>query len=689
MACLGVYGCSESSSPENRGDSCIGSDCDACAEGNCDQKEEGCDNADLSSSNEHCGACHNACGINAECVNAVCVCMAGYYNCDNDKICESRSECQSSGGDSTCVGVDCGGEDGNDDKESEACNGVDLMTSQENCGECNHSCGKYGVCVDGSCSCPEGYSDCDSNGTCETVGECECHLGETKECYSGPEGTKDVGECHAGHLDCIVSEKYGAYFDFYCTDEVVPRYSYVCDASRPELDLDCNGIPETQQDEDGDGFTICKDGEIYDCCDNTYMCSTMPERSLALINPGKKDCYGNNIDDNCNGEIDEDPTLLCSSGSTTTDSCTIKNRTCGDNLDLSSWSADVSKRTNAALSLIKAMDVCMDVNSADKLGDDGGLIEYNLHKSGYESKSVNMLQASVSSGMRNTSQQVLIPPRAGSNMVILSSGYARDAYDINANRSDQLYDSSYGNDCSQNNKIPEVFSAIHKNLTTNEKCSSTTKTVCDSAVLHLKLKAPVTAKGFSFDFRFFSREYPFYVCTAFNDIFLTILTDEDGKALVDVDGDGDLSDEDGNISFDKQNNLVSVNNAFFTTCAAPTCGDTNAMQLSSYSQQCPANYDKCTNNHCGTCEDGADELFAYYPTPYTGSGDGTDNRGGGTAWLTTKAPITGGQVFNLDFYIWDTGDARFDSSVILDNFQWLCEETTVGTDFAGAIEVVN
>ena len=62
------------------------------------------------------------------------------------------------------------------------------------------------------------------------------------------------------------------------------------------------------------------------------------------------------------------------------------------------------------------------------------------------------------------------------------------------------------------------------------------------------------------------------------------------------------------------------------------------------------------------------------------------NRGGGTAWLTTKAPIQGGQIFNLDFYIWDTGDDAYDSSVILDNFQWLCSTTVNDTGFAPPID---
>ena len=87
---------------------------------------------------------------------------------------------------------------------------------------------------------------------------------------------------------------------------------------------------------------------------------------------------------------------------------------------------------------------------------------------------------------------------------------------------------------------------------------------------------------------------------------------------------------------------------------------------------------------CGgkMCTDGAEVVSAYYPNPYIGGTDLKEKRGGGTAWLTTKAPVKPGEVFNLDFYIWDTGDQRFDSTVILDNFQWRCTETTVETAFA-------
>lgn len=34
-------------------------------------------------------------------------------------------------------------------------------------------------------------------------------------------------------------------------------------------------------------------------------------------------------------------------------------------------------------------------------------------------------------------------------------------------------------------------------------------------------------------------------------------------------------------------------------------------------------------------------------------------------------PIEGGEELEIRFAIWDTGDVAYDSTVILDNFQWL------------------
>jgi hypothetical protein len=51
--------------------------------------------------------------------------------------------------------------------------------------------------------------------------------------------------------------------------------------------------------------------------------------------------------------------------------------------------------------------------------------------------------------------------------------------------------------------------------------------------------------------------------------------------------------------------------------------------------------------------------------------DGGRPVGGSTGWLTTTAPVTPGDTLKLRFAIFDEGDGIYDSSVLIDNFQWL------------------
>mgnify|MGYP003633662806 FL=1 len=96
----------------------------------------------------------------------------------------------------------------------------------------------------------------------------------------------------------------------------------------------------------------------------------------------------------------------------------------------------------------------------------------------------------------------------------------------------------------------------------------------------------------------------------------------------------------GNIAFDSQTNPVSVNIAFFDVC-----------------EGCPLG----TADLAGTGFDVLDDA-------------------GATDWLRTQAPITAGEEFTIKFLIWDTGDAAFDSTVLIDNFRWLADPVAVGTD---------
>ena len=114
--------------------------------------------------------------------------------------------------------------------------------------------------------------------------------------------------------------------------------------------------------------------------------------------------------------------------------------------------------------------------------------------------------------------------------------------------------------------------------------------VMDMVTLELRLRAPDNATGFSFKFNFMSAEFPEFHCTEFDDTFLAVLTSSASPSE--------------NISFDENDNVISINTGFFDVCS-------------------PA--------HASSCM-GDQDL----------AGTGYEGRGG-TGWLTTQAPIEGGK----------------------------------------------
>ncbi len=142
-------------------------------------------------------------------------------------------------------------------------------------------------------------------------------------------------------------------------------------------------------------------------------------------------------------------------------------------------------------------------------------------------------------------------------------------------------------------------------------------TVNDYMALTYRIKVPTNANSLAFDFNFMSGEFPEYVCTSYDDTFLAVLESEGFS---------------GNISFDDHGRPVTINVGFFDVCA-------------------PSNGTNCT---------GATEL----------TGTGFESYGG-TGWLHSIAPVTPGETITLTFHLFDEGDDIYDSTVLLDNFQWL------------------
>jgi hypothetical protein len=199
-------------------------------------------------------------------------------------------------------------------------------------------------------------------------------------------------------------------------------------------------------------------------------------------------------------------------------------------------------------------------------------------------------------------------PRTGPTFAVLSSGVAGDATDPG------FVVLSPGTDLDMSAPHPDPQGPIG--------CSDADDaTVNDYSEIVLQLEVPANANAFSFDFNFMSAEFPEFVCTAFDDTFLAMLT---SQAFT------------GNVSFDAMGNRVSINVGFFDVCSAsldPACtGDTDLIG-----------------------------------TGYEG------NEGGGTGWLTTTAPVVPNEKITLIFSIHDEGDHILDSAVIIDNFRWEIE----------------
>ena len=577
----------------------------------CGSNEALCDDGvcrDIKTSVSNCGRCGKTCNTGETCVNGECY---------------------------SCTETQCG----------DAC--VDITSDAEHCGGCYQACGQGMACSDSECACAPGHYDCDgdsSNG-CESKTGCTCTPGATFECYYGPEGTAGIGECRNGTMTCLRQDDMitlGA-----CEGVVMPRNVPFC----TDKDYNCNGLPDGMEDVDGDGFSIC-DG---DCCENETQCNA---NNPELINPGMMEVPDNGIDDNCNYRIDES----ASSNSSP--------------VEFTYGSSDLNV---TALAMAQAMGITDICDAADSCAY--GLVKAKLTRASTEYLP-SKVQVNVMDAMRDAQNVARVLPRQGNSFAVMSSGVALDVKSgvskddkaIEKYASETMIGSEMQRE-SKESKIPDIYQIVHQNkLQTHEACPTGTvkPAIFDSVQLHLELKVPVNAKGIQFDFRFFSREYPNFICSAFNDFFLAMLTTTHEELA---------NYPDKNIAFDKLGNPVSINNGFFTTCRRIPCTPETA------NLDCPAFMECAADNFCtagaDTCQDGDAAIAAYYPQPYAYS----DGRGGGTAWLSTTAPVVGGETIMLDFYIWDTQDNLYDSTVLLDNFKWLVDETKVNTGFAEDTEI--
>ncbi len=134
----------------------------------------------------------------------------------------------------------------------------------------------------------------------------ECIPGETRDCYTGREGTDGIGACRLGTQTCGASRTWNAG----CVGERTPAAMETCGNA---VDDDCNGDTDEGCGECMPGATrMCYSGAaatmgVGTCRGGTQTCDAMRRWSAACegeVIPAMEVC-GNGGDENCNGMSDE------------------------------------------------------------------------------------------------------------------------------------------------------------------------------------------------------------------------------------------------------------------------------------------------------------------------------------------------------------------------------------------------
>jgi len=357
--------------------------------------------------------------------------------------------------------------------------------------------------------------------------------------------------------------------------------------------IDCT--PKGPDDDvDGDSFTP-NEGDCNDCDKNRN-----PNAVEVPTEPGKEP-----FDENCDGNIDEPPPPPCDDG------LAIASM---DPMD-GAKAVELCKVSNSALEwgVVSAHWVMAD-GSPPPAGK-----EVTFH-----------LGHGILSGFGPN-----VTMRRGARMLELSSGTARQP-------TDPSYAPVSGFSKSYTGAHPQGFPKE------SPACpGTTTGTPNDPTGLEIRIRPPSNAKGFSFDFNFYTYEWPGYICSQYNDFFVALLSPIPA------------GQPDGNVSYDSQGNPVSVNNAFLEVCGCPGNPPSPCMAGGKTFQ----------------CALGNIDLIG---TGFGFDSDGADH--GSTGWLRTKAPVTSNDLITIRWAVYDSGDGILDTSTLIDNWQWIAKAgTTVGT----------
>jgi len=388
----------------------------------------------------------------------------------------------------------------------------------------------------------------------------------------------------------------------------------------PTMEVCGNGIDENCNMTADENVDVDADG--FTTCDGD--CND----SDPLVNPGAFETNGNMVDDDCDSVADN---------------------------ALAECDMGLQSNTGDALDFVRAMDICQ--------------------TSGLTSRRWGVIDASMQladgSGSPNPQGHAVRPgfgtvmlPQHGGSIVVLSSGAAADSNDVNP-----AFVPGTATQHGQTSNFPQDWFTANGNMLPNiTGCPGPSGNIAnDPEMLTMRLRVPSNAKSFSVKVNFFSHEYPEYTCTQYNDFFVVLL---DSMYAGDP-----ANPADKNLAFYTNPttmeripvgvNLAYGNTGLFTSCHNGTGGCSGSPQY-------PFTISTCL-------DDGAQLPGTGFDVPSSFACDATQTSGGGTGWLTTSGNVVGGEIITLRFAIWDTSDPVYDSTVLIDDFEWSVDAADPGT----------
>lgn len=447
----------------------------------------------------------------------------------------------------------------------------------------------------------------------EALGECfpECEPGDLGECYEGPPGTLGVGACAAGSRTCSPLGDWGP-----CVGATEPS-SEICGNA---VDENCDGSLEGV-DADGDGWDSCSD-----CCDEEGVGCV----DAQLVNPGAFEVEGNEVDDDCDGVLDE-PATSCDAG--------------------------LSSNSGQALDYARALDLCQTTSEDPNLPPEErtwGVISAELTLADGSGSPLSV-QRSIRSEFGDQNQ-----PSGGANMVVLSTGNAAAPGQSSPN----FAAFEGGENLGTSVDAPEDWVAANGGEFPATGCpgaNPTTNTEAnDSVMLTLRVRVPTNARSFSTRMFFFTAEYPEWVCSQYNDFFVTLV---DSEADNPADKNIAIYTE-GDVEVPVGLNILQTAPGLFAVCESGSVGCQG--ELNPWQHSCASGASALG----GTGFD-ADDAF----NSCNGNGFPV---GGGTGWLEMSGNVEPGEVMDIRFAVWDAGGHLFDALVLLDDWRWSLDAAAPG-----------